>query len=225
MGGVAACVLDSDSNEPLTIESKLMIRGHAEELIPLLSRVIAPVEKRFSSISRVAVTVGPGSYTGMRVGISAARAIARVHAIPIVGISTLSALAASLIVESKATCVASVLDARHGYYYFQLSAVTGKLLVPPAKIIETELFRLLGNEPVDLVGQFDTAFAERVRARGVRLVHIKQVNMPEIIQVARLACLADASSASVKPMYLASADVKLPSSSQRFPATVRGVGM
>ena len=50
-----------------------MERGHAEALLPLIDRIVSSVERGFSSLDRVAVTVGPGSYTGLRVGISAAR--------------------------------------------------------------------------------------------------------------------------------------------------------
>ena len=60
----------------------MMERGHAEALLPLIDRVDVPVEGGFASLDRVAVTVGPGSYTGLRVGISAARAIGLAAGVP-----------------------------------------------------------------------------------------------------------------------------------------------
>lgn len=212
MGGIAACVLDASAPDPLSIESRLMQRGHAEQLIPLLARVIAPAEKRIDSISRIIVTIGPGSFTGMRVGISAARAMARVYDIPVAGVSTLAALAAPVIGVSKAHCIASVIDAKHGYFYFQLVAITGKLLVSPTKISEADLYRLFGNELTDLVGHFDLSLVDRLRARGLRLANVRIVAAPDIVQVARLGMLCQPAEAIVKPMYMAAADVKAPAS-------------
>ena len=70
-----------------------MERGHAEALIPLIERVMGGIDGGFGSLDRIAVTVGPGSFTGLRVGIAAARAIALCWSIPAVGVSTLAALA------------------------------------------------------------------------------------------------------------------------------------
>jgi len=71
----SACVIQSGEVEPLALEQIPMERGHAEALLPLVDRVVAGVEGGFASLDRIAVTVGPGSYTGLRVGIAAARAI------------------------------------------------------------------------------------------------------------------------------------------------------
>ena len=65
----AACIMADDSPEPLAEETMDLARGHAEALLPLVERVIARVEGGFESLDRVAVTVGPGSYTGLRVGL------------------------------------------------------------------------------------------------------------------------------------------------------------
>ena len=75
-------------------ESLPMIRGHAEALLPLLARVMKQSAVSFSAFDRVAVTVGPGSFTGLRVGIAAARGIGLAAKKPVIGITTLAALAA-----------------------------------------------------------------------------------------------------------------------------------
>ena len=76
LNGCSACVLETGAAEPLAMETLPIERGHAEALLPLVERVMAKVEGGFGSLDRVAVTVGPGSFTGLRVGLSAARAIA-----------------------------------------------------------------------------------------------------------------------------------------------------
>ena len=76
---LAACsvaVLDTEYGGILASESTAMVRGHAEALLPMLKRVMDQAGLGFSDIDRIAVTTGPGSFTGLRVGIAAARGIA-----------------------------------------------------------------------------------------------------------------------------------------------------
>ena len=75
LGACSACIIEAGETVPLAAETIPMDRGHAEALMPLLDRLSAQVDGGFESLDRVAVTVGPGSYTGLRVGISAARGI------------------------------------------------------------------------------------------------------------------------------------------------------
>ena len=83
---ISACVLDEGAESPELIETIAMERGHAEALLPLIERVMARVEGGFASLDRVAVTVGPGSFTGLRVGIAAARAIGVACKVPVIGV-------------------------------------------------------------------------------------------------------------------------------------------
>jgi tRNA threonylcarbamoyl adenosine modification protein YeaZ len=96
LGACSAAVLDIAGAEPLAVEQMPLERGHAEALMPLIERVMAGVDGGFGSLSRVAVTVGPGSFTGLRVGVAAARAIGLAARIPVVGVSTLAAYCASM---------------------------------------------------------------------------------------------------------------------------------
>ncbi len=72
----SAGVLDTDAGKLIALESQPMKRGHAEALMPLIARVIKQAGIAFASFDRIAVTTGPGSFTGLRVGLSAARGIA-----------------------------------------------------------------------------------------------------------------------------------------------------
>ncbi|MDW3502847.1 tRNA (adenosine(37)-N6)-threonylcarbamoyltransferase complex dimerization subunit type 1 TsaB, partial [Escherichia coli] len=71
----SAAVLDTDTGNTLAIESQTMQRGHAEALMPLIGRVMKASGIGFTALDRIAVTTGPGSFTGLRVGLSAARGI------------------------------------------------------------------------------------------------------------------------------------------------------
>ena len=76
LAACSAAVLDTVYGGVIASESLPMVRGQAEALIPLIARVMQRAELGFADIDRVAVTTGPGSFTGLRVGISAARGIA-----------------------------------------------------------------------------------------------------------------------------------------------------
>src|SRR5437016_3181046 len=90
-----------------------MKRGHAEALMPLLARVMKQSGIAFAALDRVAATTGPGSFTGLRVGLSAARGIALAASKPVVGITTLSAYAAPHVSEHGEHPIISAIDARH----------------------------------------------------------------------------------------------------------------
>src|SRR5690606_23035390 len=100
-------------------ESVPLVRGHAEALMPLIRRIMHQAGLAFAELDRIAVTVGPGSFTVLRVGISAARGIALAAGKPAVGLSTLAAYAAPLIAADDTVPVVAAIDARHGHVYFQ----------------------------------------------------------------------------------------------------------
>src|ERR1700730_12110435 len=107
----SAAVFDTDGGRMLASESLTMARGHAEALMTLVARVMDKAEVEFSELDRIAVTVGPGSFTGLRVGISAARGIALVSGKPAVGLSTLAAHAAPHMSGGETRTVVVAIDA------------------------------------------------------------------------------------------------------------------
>src|ERR1700675_3907511 len=127
----AAGVLDTDAGKLIAQESQAMKRGHAEALMPLIARVMQASGVAFASLHRIAVTTGPGSFTGLRVGLSAARGIALAANKPVVGVTTLTAFAAPVVSESGEQPVISAIDARHDHVYFQVVSGNGSSLVRP----------------------------------------------------------------------------------------------
>ncbi len=119
LGACSVCVYDGDPGMPVAIETEEMATGHAEALMPMIEQVMARTPGRFASLSRIAVSIGPGSFTGLRIGISAARGLALAAGRPGVGVSTLAAYAAPLIRASDPGVIAVAIDARHGSVFFQ----------------------------------------------------------------------------------------------------------
>src|SRR5476651_990143 len=127
----AAAVLDIDAGRLIARESQAMKRGHAEALMPLIARVIKASGVAFAALDRIAVTTGPGSFTGLRVGLSAARGIALAANKPVVGLTTLTAYAAPVVSQNGEQPVISAIDARHEHVYFQVVSGNGGSLIRP----------------------------------------------------------------------------------------------
>jgi tRNA threonylcarbamoyl adenosine modification protein YeaZ len=205
---VSACVLDQDQEEPLAIESVAMERGHAEALLPLIERVVGKVDGGFSSIDRVAVAVGPGSFTGIRIGLAAGQAIALACKAEIVGVSTLAALAAPLILDPFDGVVAAAIDARHGKVYVAAFGPDGRALLTPRRASAHEALRALGDGPLLLIGSGAALLAKEARASGVAAKIVSEQPSPDIAYVARLGLAAHPSSAPARPLYLKAPDAK-----------------
>ncbi|MBY0297901.1 MAG: tRNA (adenosine(37)-N6)-threonylcarbamoyltransferase complex dimerization subunit type 1 TsaB [Methylobacterium sp.] len=217
----AACISSDDAAEPLAQESLALQRGHAEALLPLVERVVARVEGGFSAIDRVAVTVGPGSYTGLRVGLAAARAIGLASGIPVVGVTTLSALLAPLLASAEdflgqGYLLGAAIDARHGRVYFQALSPDGGIVVPPALIPLAEAVQHVGAGPAALAGSGAPAVAAAVNAAGGRAVVPEGHTAPEIAWVASLGLVADPDHALPRPLYLRGPDAQ-PQDHARLP--------
>ena len=127
----AAAVLDTSASHLIAQESQPMKRGHAEALMPLIARVMKASGIAFTELDRIAATAGPGSFTGLRVGLSAARGIALAANKPVVGVTTLTAFAAPIVGEDSEHPVISAIDARHDHVYFQVVAGDGSSLIKP----------------------------------------------------------------------------------------------
>jgi len=208
LGACAACILDAGAAEPLARESLHMQRGHAEALMPLLDRLVQSVPGGFENIDRVAVTIGPGSFTGLRVGISAARAIGLAAEIPVVGVTTLSALLAPLVAAGDRRLIAAAIDARHGAVYFQAVAPGGRSIVAPSHIGLREAVRYLGSGPVALTGSAAALLSAEAMQAGVSVSTAHALDEPDIRFVARLGMAADPGQALPKPFYLRAPDAR-----------------
>ena len=206
---VSACVLDEEALQPITLETLPMARGHAEAVIPLIQRVVAQAPGGFPSIGRVAVTVGPGSFTGIRIGLAAAQGVALACKCDLVGVSTLSALASPLILEESDGLIAAAIDARHNHVFIAAFAPDGRPVLSPRRVGAHEALRALGSGPLRLVGSGAEALAREARLRGIAVKIIDAAIAPNIIFVARLGLVANPMLAPARPLYLKEPDVTL----------------
>jgi tRNA threonylcarbamoyladenosine biosynthesis protein TsaB len=152
LAACSAAILDTKQGGIVASESRPMTRGHAEALIPMLGRVTAEARMMFRNFDRVVVTTGPGSFTGLRVGIAAARGIALAIGKPAVGLSTLSAYAAPHLADDENTPVVVAIDARHQHVYLEVFGAGGRTVVAPRLVPLREAVRAAVEAPARIVG-------------------------------------------------------------------------
>jgi tRNA threonylcarbamoyladenosine biosynthesis protein TsaB len=203
----AAAVLDTGAGKLIAQESQPMKRGHAEALMPLIARVMKQSALPFAALDRIAVTTGPGSFTGLRVGLSAARGIGLAASKPVVGLTTLSAYAAPVVSEAGEQPVISAIDARHDQVYFQVVSGNGSSLVrakvaPIAEALEASRF----GAP-HLVGNAARILADRWPSDAPP-IKVEAMPAPDISWVAWLGAAVTPGTAPAKPYYLRAPDAK-----------------
>jgi tRNA threonylcarbamoyladenosine biosynthesis protein TsaB len=204
----AAAVLDT-AGGVIARESQAMKRGHAEALMPLIARVMKASGVAFAALDRIVATTGPGSFTGLRVGLSAARGIALAAGKPVVGVTTLTAFAAPIVSENNEHPVISAVDARHDHVYFQALGRDGRSLIKPKVAPIAEALDAARFGAPHLVGNAANILAERWPADAPPF-KIDQQAAPDIVWVAWLGAAVNPESAPARPYYLRAPDAKPP---------------
>ncbi|MCA1456101.1 tRNA (adenosine(37)-N6)-threonylcarbamoyltransferase complex dimerization subunit type 1 TsaB [Bradyrhizobium sp. BRP22] len=207
----SAAVFDTTASKAIALQSQPMKRGHAEALMPLIARVMKESGIAFGSLDRIAVTTGPGSFTGLRVGLSAARGIALAAGKPVVGVTTLTAYAAPVVAENGEQPIISAIDARHDHVYFQVVGGDGSPLVKPkvAPIAHAIEAAQLGAPP-HLVGNAAKILADRWPAEMAPPFKVDSEVAPDITWVAWVGAAVDPETAPPRPFYLRAPDAKPP---------------
>jgi tRNA threonylcarbamoyladenosine biosynthesis protein TsaB len=206
LAACSAAIYDTD-NGAIVSESLPMVRGHAEALLPLVERVVTAAKVEFSALDRIVVTVGPGSFTGLRVGVSAARGIALAARKRCVGVTTLRALARPH--AGTGANILSVIDARHEHVYFQSFDPAGDALDRARIIAIRDVADAAPAGSVRLVGNA-AKLIDSIWPTNRPAPLVTQVDASDIGWVAKLGAQNDLAHELPKPMYLRAPDAKPP---------------
>jgi tRNA threonylcarbamoyladenosine biosynthesis protein TsaB len=197
----AAVTRDGDM---LAALSEPMTRGHQERLAPLVQEVMAKAGLAFAEIDRIGVTVGPGSFTGLRVGLAFAKGLGLALARPCIGVGALEALAAS---DPGPGLTAAVIDAKRGQVYLQVFQDGAPVMAPDVLPVEIAAARL---------AEFWAGGVARLVGPGAGLLdgvltgaEIHERAAPDPVAVARLAA-SRPPGVPARPLYLRAPDAKLP---------------
>ena len=215
LGACAAAVLDSQGGAILASESLGMLKGHAEAVMPLIARVMDASRCEFTDLDRIAVTVGPGSFTGLRVGISAARGIALATGKPALGLSTLSALAAPHVAARSDHMIIAAIDARNEQVYFHVFAPNGTTVVAPRLDRVRTAVRAVPVGPTVITGSGAGLVAAHWPS-GSPTPRVELNAAPDIGWIARLGAAAQNEGSAPKPLYLRRPDAR-PQDAGRLP--------
>ncbi len=188
---LAACsVAVLDGGAVLAHRHDVIGRGHAERLMPMLAEVLAAAGIGIGDVDRLAATTGPGTFTGIRVGLAAARGLALATGKPLIGVTTFEALVAGQAEPDAAgRPVLVAIDAGRGDVYAQVFDSKRLPLAPPAIAAIGEIPALLPAGPVWLVGPAAESVKTAAGARAADLALAPVSVDPDAVQVARLAAL------------------------------------
>jgi tRNA threonylcarbamoyladenosine biosynthesis protein TsaB len=208
LAACSAAVLDTGLLGLLASDSLPMMRGHAEALMPLIADLMRRAELAFTDIDRVVVTTGPGSFTGLRVGIAAARGIALAADKPAFGVSTLSAYAAPHLADDDTSPVVAAIDARHDHVYLQVFGPAGRVLIAPRLAPLSEAARAASAAPSRIVGSAAQAVADRLPKGAPAPLRVDARDAPDIVWVARMGAVLPEGQSPPKPQYLRAPDAQ-----------------
>lgn len=188
-----------------------MATGHAERLVPVMNELLAEAGLTFSALDRIAVTIGPGSFTGTRIGIAAARALHLAHGTPIVALTSLEAMALHPAIGDipVGTDLAIAVDAHRGEAYIQIfDGHTREPVAPPAIVPQSGYAAVDRGRPLVIAGTAAAAVAEALAAHG-RPAHALEVEIWPGMERAILRAVArPPSEAAIEPLYLRPPDAK-----------------
>ena len=178
-------------------------RGHAERLIDMIDRALKERELSPSDITKIAVTIGPGSFTGVRVGLAAARGYATALNIPVIGISSLKALSKKNNVGGSTLVI---LDAKRDQFYAELFDDEGETLEGPTLYTKGDALpeAWLHQASLALIGTGAEAIAPHLANATI----VSHDAAPNIADVAHLGKSLEPDARPPKPLYLRAADAK-----------------
>jgi tRNA threonylcarbamoyladenosine biosynthesis protein TsaB len=188
-----------------------MPRGHAEALFPMIEAVMSDAGCEFAALTRLAVSVGPGSFTGVRAGVAAARGLALATKRPLIGVGTLEIMAHGVmreLPESARGGFAVVCDARRDELYLQLFGGKGEPASEPLVLRLDQALARLPSGISMLAGSGAELLAEFAAKTGVRLDAQLPGLLPDAADLARIAVDLPAAGRPPAPLYLRDADAK-----------------
>jgi tRNA threonylcarbamoyl adenosine modification protein YeaZ len=196
--------LGDQSND--IVRTETVGRGHDEHLFALVESVLGQAGLTVRDVDRFAVTIGPGSFTGIRVGVAAARGFALVANAPAVGLSTLAVHAEAASRTAHRRPVLANLPAKGDEVFAQLFGADGRTLTEPAVMSPGDAAALAVDRGAVLAGAGSAMIAAASPAAGLAVIH--QRSAPDMVSLLRLAERALMPQSSPKPLYVKPPDAK-----------------
>ena len=211
MGACSAAVLrEGPSAQRLHALLVEMPRGHAEALMPMVEEVLAEAEIEATDLDLIAATTGPGSFTGVRIAIAAARGLALVTEAKLFGADSLSVMARAARdagLEPGGPFAVAV-DARRGMLYLGLYDATGTRLDGPLLIAPHDAVDRLPESLSLAVGSGATLLADAAATRGRMITPEHPALQPSAAALAEMALESGTTTEVLRPLYMRPPDAK-----------------
>jgi tRNA threonylcarbamoyladenosine biosynthesis protein TsaB len=204
LGSCSVALLDGE--KILAHISEAMDRGHAERLAPMVEDAMKQAGADFPSLDRLAVTTGPGTFTGQRVGLAFMRGLRLALKTPLTGITTLEAIAAAAQAEIGKQKAAVIHDARREEAYLLLRDGDAVPLQPAIMRLDEAIERIRAFGACAVAG---TGATTAIEALGDDF-SLSDMRQPDALWVARLAQRLPTPNEAPGPLYLRAPDAKLP---------------
>ncbi|MFZ2102948.1 MAG: tRNA (adenosine(37)-N6)-threonylcarbamoyltransferase complex dimerization subunit type 1 TsaB [Oricola sp.] len=211
MAACSAAILRPDA--PHAVQRfERMEKGHAEALFEMIEAVLEDSGCGFDDLEKIAVTVGPGSFTGVRAGVAAARGLALAAKLPLVGASSLEVMARGCVRQTgegdRQDGFIVVHDARRGEVYAQRFDADGRPTAQPELRLLTELAAELAPASCLVVGSAAAAIAGEAERSGRQLRIALPELLPEAGDLAVICASKPPQAYPPAPLYLRAADAK-----------------
>ncbi|WP_119273061.1 tRNA (adenosine(37)-N6)-threonylcarbamoyltransferase complex dimerization subunit type 1 TsaB [Taklimakanibacter deserti] len=212
MAACSAAVYDVAQGQVRASRFASMERGHADALAPMIKAVMDEAGLAFPDLERIGVTLGPGTFTGVRTGIAMARGLALALDRPVAGIDTLSAIAANAASGRSPLVIAA--DARRDEVYFAIAGGPPSPLVLPV----SEAARRLPSGESFVLGTGAEALI--AAAPSGRLIRLKDGDLPDARNFAGLCARLTPLNTPPEPLYLRPPDARPQAQGSRPPSPV-----
>jgi tRNA threonylcarbamoyladenosine biosynthesis protein TsaB len=213
-GACSAAVLGDDG--VLAHSRRILARGHAELLMPMLQEVLAAAAVDFATLDLLAVTTGPGTFTGIRIGLAAARGLALASGLPLLGVTSLEAVAAAVPAEERAgRALLVAIDSRRDDLFVQAFGPANEPLGPAQAVAAQDLASIGLSGDILVAGDAADRAVSLLIAAGRTAAASRESGPPDAIPLAQLAQRRWRLGQSVplpRPTYLRAPDVTLPAS-------------
>ncbi|HYM03329.1 MAG TPA: tRNA (adenosine(37)-N6)-threonylcarbamoyltransferase complex dimerization subunit type 1 TsaB [Stellaceae bacterium] len=210
--GCSAAVLRDD--KIAARRQKVMARGQAEFLMPMIADVLAEADLPVERLDLIGVTIGPGGFTGLRIGIAAARGLALAGGLPAVGITSFAAVAASVDTEMQADrSLIVALESKRAELYLQVFGADGAARGEGALVAPGDVADWLPDGGLLLAGDGAARLAAAIADRHPAMA--PGLGIPDAADIAKLAVVAWRSGkrpAPLRPLYLREPDATVPQS-------------
>jgi tRNA threonylcarbamoyladenosine biosynthesis protein TsaB len=215
VAGSACSVAVAAAADVLSMRSQPMLRGQAEALLPMVDAAMREAALPVKALDLVAVTVGPGSFTGIRVGLAAARGIAFAASLPLVGVTGFEAVAASLLSENDADSrlVLAALESRGAELYVQLFDRDRPLAAPAVLLPEALAERIAascGDRPLRIVGDAAERAVSALAERPQTSIGVPPAVVLGVARAALLRWRRGEPAGRAEPFYLRPPGTSLP---------------